>query len=57
MAYHSQSKDEVLKALETDASGGLSEAQAHYYLQKESMDSGAKLVQTAQLVLDSLDQA
>ena len=36
---------------------GLSEAQAHYYLQKESMDSGAKLVQTAQLVLDSLDQA
>ena len=32
---------------------GLSEAQAHYYLQKKSMDSGAKLVQTARLVLDS----
>ena len=31
---------------------GLSEAQAHYYLQKKSMDSGAKLVQTARLVLD-----
>lgn len=35
---------------------GLSEAQAHYYLQKESMDSGAKLVQIARLVLDSLDK-
>ena len=34
---------------------GLSEAQAHYYLQKKSMDSGAKLVQTAQLVLDSTE--
>ena len=34
MAYHSQSKDEVLKALETDASGGLSEAQAAERLAK-----------------------
>ena len=32
---------------------GLTEEQAHYYLQKKSMDSGAKLTQTAQLVLDS----
>ena len=35
----------------------MTEEQAHRYLQKKSMDSGAKLVQTAQLVLDSLDQA
>ena len=32
---------------------GLSEERAHYYLQKKSMDSGAKLTQTARLVLDS----
>lgn len=31
---------------------GMTEAQAHRFLQKQSMDSGAKLVQTAQLVLD-----
>lgn len=31
---------------------GMSEEQAHRFLQKESMDSGIKLVQTAQLILD-----
>ena len=32
---------------------GLTEEQAHYSLQKKSMDNGAKLTQTAQLVLES----
>lgn len=31
---------------------GMTEEQAHRFLQKKSMDSGAKLVQIAQLVLD-----
>lgn len=31
---------------------GITEEQAHSFLQKQSMDSGAKLVQTAQLILD-----
>ena len=31
---------------------GMTEAQAHRFLQKKSMDSGAKLIQTAQLVLE-----
>lgn len=31
----------------------MTEAQAHRFLQKTSMDNGAKLVQTAQMVLDS----
>lgn len=31
---------------------GMSEEQAHRFLQKKSMDSGAKLVQTAQTVLE-----
>ena len=31
---------------------GLSEEEAHRYIQKKSMDSGAKLIQTAQLVLE-----
>ena len=31
---------------------GMTEEQAHRYLQKKSMDSGAKLVQTARLILD-----
>lgn len=31
---------------------GMSEEQAHRFLQKRSMDAGAKLVQTAQMVLD-----
>ena len=43
------------KALLMDRNG-LNEAQAHYYLQKESMDSGAKLAQTARLVLDRWDR-
>lgn len=30
---------------------GMTEEQAHHFLQKKSMDSGAKLIQTAQLVL------
>jgi response regulator NasT len=32
---------------------GMTEAQAHRFLQKKSMDSGAKMVQTARLVLTS----
>ena len=32
--------------------GGMTEEQAHRYLQKKSMDSGARLTQTAQQVLD-----
>lgn len=32
---------------------GMTEEQAHRFLQKKSMDHGAKLIQTAQLVLDS----
>ena len=36
--------------------GGMTEEQAHRYLQKKSMDSGAKLTQTAQLVLDGTQQ-
>ena len=32
---------------------GITEEQAHYYLQKKSMDSRTKLAQTARLVLDS----
>lgn len=31
---------------------GMTEAQAHRFLQKKSMDSGVKLIQTAQMVLD-----
>ena len=31
---------------------GMTEAQAHRFLQKRGMDSGAKLIQTAQLVLE-----
>ena len=31
---------------------GMTEDQAHRFLQKKSMDSGAKLIQTAQLVID-----
>ena len=31
---------------------GMTEAQAHRFLQKRSMDSGAKLIQTAQMVLE-----
>ena len=33
----------------------MTEEQAHHFLQKKSMDSGARLVQTAQLVLESGD--
>lgn len=33
---------------------GMTEEQAHRFLQKRSMDQGMKLVQTAQMVLDSL---
>ena len=32
---------------------GITEEQAHYYLQKKSMDSRTKLALTARLVLDS----
>ena len=31
---------------------GMTEEQAHRFLQKRSMDTGAKLIQTAQMVLD-----
>ena len=34
---------------------GMTEEEAHRFLQKTSMDNGAKLVQTAQLVLDSAE--
>ena len=34
---------------------GMSEEQAHRFLQKSSMDSGMKLIQTAQMVLDSAE--
>lgn len=33
---------------------GMTEEQAHRFIQKRSMDSGAKMVQTAQLILDEL---
>ena len=33
---------------------GMREEQAHRFLQKKSMDSGVKLVQTAQMILDGL---
>ena len=33
---------------------GMTEEQAHRFLQKKSMDSGAKLLQTAQMVLDGV---
>lgn len=33
---------------------GMSEEQAHRFLQKKSMDTGVKLVQTAQMILDGL---
>ena len=36
---------------------GITEEQAHYYLQKKSMDSRIKLAQTARLVLDSKTMA
>lgn len=42
---------ERAKALLMDRNG-MTEEQAHRFLQKKSMDSGAKLLQTAQMVLD-----
>lgn len=33
---------------------GMTEEQAHRFIQKRSMDSGAKMVQTARLILDDL---
>ncbi len=42
---------EKAKALLMDRNG-MTEEQAHRFLQKRSMDSGAKLLQTAQMVLD-----
>ena len=36
------------------ARNGMTEEQAHRFLQKRSMDSGAKLIQTAQLVLEDM---
>lgn len=42
---------EKAKALLIDRNG-MTEEQAHQFLQKKSMDSGTKLVQTAQMVLD-----
>ena len=33
---------------------GMTEEQAHRFLQKRSMDSGAKMIQTAQLVLEDM---
>lgn len=51
---HSQEEKEVIeraKALLMDRNG-MTEEQAHRFLQKKSMDSGEKLLQTAQMVLD-----
>lgn len=42
---------EKAKALLMDRNG-MTEAQAHRFLQKKSMDSGTKLPQTAQMILD-----
>lgn len=42
------------KALLMDRNG-MSEEQAHRFLQKSSMDNGTKLLQTAQMVLDSAE--
>ena len=42
------------KALLMERSG-MSEAQAHRFLQKTSMDNSARLVQTAQMILDSAE--
>lgn len=42
---------EKAKALLMDRNG-MTEEQAHRFLQKKSMDSGARLLQTAQMVLD-----
>lgn len=42
---------EKAKAILMDRNG-MTEEQAHRFLQKKSMDSGAKLLQTAQMVLD-----
>ena len=33
---------------------GMAEEQAHRFLQKKSMDSGAKLIQTAQMIIDGI---
>ena len=52
------SEEQVLidqaKALLMERSG-MSEAQAHRFLQKTSMDNSARLVQTAQMILDSAE--
>lgn len=51
---HSEEEKELIekaKALLMDRNG-MTEEQAHRFLQKKSMDSGAKLLQTAQMVLD-----
>lgn len=51
---HSESETERIekaKALLMDRNG-MTEAQAHRFLQKKSMDSGTKLLQTAQMILD-----
>lgn len=42
---------EEAKAILMDRNG-MTEEQAHRFLQKKSMDSGAKLIQTAQMVID-----
>ena len=42
------------KALLMERSG-MSEAQAYRFLQKTSMDHSARLVQTAQMILDSAE--
>lgn len=51
---HSKEEEALLqkaKALLMDRNG-MTEEQAHRFLQKKSMDSGAKLLQTAQMILD-----
>lgn len=56
--YHRPQRPQEERAVIEAAKGilmdrhSMTEAQAHRFLQKKSMDSGAKLAQTAQMILD-----
>lgn len=51
---HSEEEKAIIEKAKALLMGrnGMTEEQAHRFLQKKSMDSGAKLLQTAQMVLD-----
>lgn len=51
---HSEEEEALIKKAKTLLMdrNGMTEDQAHRFLQKKSMDSGAKLLQTAQMILD-----